>query len=173
MSHTRLTQWLLMTALVLTVGCDRVTKHAAMKLADQPVQSYLGDTVRLQYAENAGGFLSLGATLPSAARTVVFGIGPAVMLGLLVATAIRSRWTGLALVGATLVASGGMSNWIDRVMRGTVIDFLNVGVGGLRTGIFNVADVAVMAGVALLVISISKGTSKTPAVTPTPDDVTI
>jgi signal peptidase II len=32
-----------------------------------------------------------------------------------------------------------------------VIDFLNVGVGPLRTGIFNVADVAITLGVALLV----------------------
>jgi signal peptidase II len=36
---------------------------------------------------------------------------------------------------------------IDRIrFDGRVFDFLNVGIGGLRTGIFNVADVAIMAG---------------------------
>jgi signal peptidase II len=48
-----------------TIGCDRVTKHmAAALLADKPPQSFLADSVRLEYAENAGGFLSLGAGLP-------------------------------------------------------------------------------------------------------------
>jgi signal peptidase II len=46
--------------------------------------------------------------------------------------------------------SGGMGNFIDRTTNnGAVVDFLNVGVGSLRTGIFNIADVAIMLGVAL------------------------
>jgi signal peptidase II len=32
------------------------------------------------------------------------------------------------------------------------VDFLNVGVGSLRTGIFNVADVAVLLGAVLIVV---------------------
>ena len=35
---------------------------------------------------------------------------------------------------------------------GSVIDFLNVGLGQFRTGIFNLADVAILAGVAILFI---------------------
>ena len=149
---------LLALVLVGTVGCDRLTKHVAMTLADQPGESFLGDTVRLQYAENAGGFLGLGAALPPAARTVIFAVGPAIMLIVLGAVAIRSRWTGTALVGATLLAAGGASNWIDRVLHGSVVDFMNVGVGSLRTGIFNVADVAVTLGVVMLVTTITRQT---------------
>jgi signal peptidase II len=55
-------------------------------------------------------------------------------------------------MGVCLVLAGGASNWVDRVVRGSVVDFLNVGVGPLRTGIFNVADVAIMVGVALLLV---------------------
>ena len=52
-----------------TVGCDRVTKYiATQKLAGLPIHSYLADTLRLTYAENTGGFLSLGANLPADAR---------------------------------------------------------------------------------------------------------
>ncbi|RPI54782.1 MAG: hypothetical protein EHM55_09825 [Acidobacteria bacterium] len=36
------------------------------------------------------------------------------------------------------------SNWFDRVVRGGVFDFINVGIGSVRTGVFNVADVAIM-----------------------------
>ncbi|WP_419661036.1 signal peptidase II (lipoprotein signal peptidase) domain protein [Desulfosarcina variabilis str. Montpellier] len=45
----------------------------------------------------------------------------------------------------------GIGNLIDRILHnGFVMDFLNVGIGPLRTGIFNVADVAIMGGAALL-----------------------
>jgi signal peptidase II len=38
------------------------------------------------------------------------------------------------------------------VTIGSVIDFMTIAIGPFRTGIFNVADVAIMAGVALLVV---------------------
>jgi signal peptidase II len=53
-----------------------------------------------------------------------------------------------------LVAGGGISNLIDRLLyNGRVTDFLNVGIGGVRTGIFNVADMAIMAGALLLLLN--------------------
>ena len=52
---------------------------------------------------------------------------------------------------AFFVAGGG-SNLVDRALHGAVVDFLNVGIGPLRTGIFNVADMAIMLGAALLVV---------------------
>ena len=147
-----------LTAVVLaTIGCDRVTKHlVSVTLAGEPSRSMFADTVRLSYAENAGGFLSLGASLPPAARTAVFTIGTALLLLGMVVFARRARWTGWRLVALALFAAGGASNWIDRVVRGSVIDFLNVGIGPLRTGVFNVADVAIMVGIgALLFVEIA------------------
>jgi lipoprotein signal peptidase len=49
-----------------------------------------------------------------------------------------------------LFLAGGLSNLADRLAIGSVIDFLNVGIGQVRTGIFNVADVAIMTGAALV-----------------------
>jgi signal peptidase II len=96
--------------------------------------------------ENPGAFLGLGASLPGCALTVAASAGMAVLL----TAAFRSGWTGLPLIGVVLACSGGASNLIDRVVRGSVVDFMNVGVGPLRTGIFNFADVAIMAGIALV-----------------------
>jgi signal peptidase II len=54
---------------------------------------------------------------------------------------------------------------IDRLLyHGRVTDFLNVGIGSLRTGIFNLADMAILAGALLLVLKMRAGTS-TPAPT--------
>lgn len=142
---------LLCLLLAATAGCDRVTKHYALTtLAGAPGQSYLGDTVRLDYYENTGGFLSTGATWRPQTRALVFQIANGIFLFGTLILAVRYQWSRLAAAGLVLFVAGGLSNWIDRVAMGSVIDFLNVGIGPVRTGIFNVADVAIMAGVALL-----------------------
>jgi signal peptidase II len=115
------------------------------------MRSYLSDTIRLQYVENTGGFLGLGSDLPETMRMTLFTAVTGGVLGVLAIIAMRYRWQGWLLAGAWLVVAGGASNWIDRLVRGSVVDFMNVGVGPLRTGIFNVADVAIMLGVAIVV----------------------
>ena len=137
-----------------TVGCDRATKHfAVQKLAGLPTHSYFADTLRLGYAENAGGFLSLGADLPAAVRTIIFTSATGVLLVLLIAAVWRKGWDRRRTVALSLFIAGGASNWIDRFATGKVVDFLNLGIGSVRTGVFNVADVAIMAGVALLLVA--------------------
>ena len=144
----------LLLAVIATIGCDRVTKRIALEtLSGGGVHTYLADTIRLEYTENTGGFLGLGASLPDFWRTTLFTIATAALLLMLGAVAVRSRWSGAPLLGVCLVLAGGASNWIDRLVRGSVIDFMNVGVGPLRTGIFNVADVAILTGVGCMVLA--------------------
>ncbi len=141
-----------------TIGCDRMTKNLAeARLAGTPPRSFLTDTVRLEYAENAGAFLSLGASLPPWARTGLFTIGTAATLVVLPMLALGLRSRPQALAGLGLLWAGGASNLVDRVTRGSVVDFLNVGVGPIRTGIFNVADLAITAGALLVVFGWSSG----------------
>lgn len=156
----------LVVAVLGTIGCDRVTKHVATTtLAGMPSRSYLADTVRLGYAENLGGFLSLGANLPPSVRTVIFTGATGLMLVILTALAIRHRWRGWQALGLALFVAGGASNWIDRVIQGSVVDFLNVGIGPVRTGVFNVADVAIMIGAAMVVFVGFRHASERPSTT--------
>lgn len=116
--------------------------------------SFARDTFRLQYAENKGAFLSIGSSLPDKVRGLLFtfGIGAIVfgILGYLLFVPALPYATTIAL---SLVASGGLSNLIDRIAYGGyVIDFLNIGLGSLRTGIFNIADVAIMVGAISLIV---------------------
>ena len=144
----------LLVLVATTVGCDRVSKHfASRELAGEPRQSFLADTVRLEYTENTGAFLSFGHNWHPAARHGVFTIGTGLILCGMVAAAFRFRLSGPALVGLALYFAGGASNLADRVTRGSVIDFLNVGVGPLRTGIFNVADMAILLGVGIFIFT--------------------
>ncbi len=143
----------LVAAVLATIGCDRLTKHVAMvSLAGTAGHSFLADTIRLGYVENAGGFLSLGASLPSVARVAIFTVATGVTLLGLTVLAFRRGLAGWPALGLSLFVAGGASNWIDRLVNGAVVDFLNVGIGPLRTGVFNIADVAIMLGAALFVL---------------------
>jgi signal peptidase II len=144
---------LALALLISTIGCDRVTKHlAATHLAEHPARTFLAGVVRLDYVENSGGFLSLGSRLSERSRSFLFTGMVSIFLCALAALAIQQRWTGFPLMGASLMFAGGLSNLVDRIWRGGVIDFIQLGAGGLHTGVFNVADVAVMAGALLLVL---------------------
>jgi signal peptidase II len=139
--------------LLCCVGCDQMSKSAArVLLASGDAQSFLGDSLRLQLVENPGSFLSLGASLPEHFRFALFTAAVAALLiGLVAASLFARRLQPWRVVALALVAGGGISNLIDRLLyNGRVTDFLNVGIGGVRTGIFNVADMAIMAGALLL-----------------------
>jgi signal peptidase II len=114
--------------------------------------TYLNNTIRLEYAENPGAFLNFGATLSHEWRFWIFTVAISIFLLLLAVQIWRRPWNLPVTVAASLILGGGIGNIIDRVARGNVIDFLNLGIGNVRTGIFNIADVAIMAGVLLLVI---------------------
>ncbi len=140
----------------LTVGCDQTTKRVAEQtLKGSAVLSMLNDTVRLLYVENTGAFLGFGSWFPAKLKFWTFLIMPIVMLtGMLLFGLYSRRMTRLQLLFLMLAVGGGLSNLIDRVfLGGKVTDFLNMGIGSLRTGIFNIADVAIMFGMFGLVMT--------------------
>jgi signal peptidase II len=144
-----------MLTLSCCVGCDQVSKSAARTMLHSGVtESLFSDSLRLQLTENPGSFLSLGASLPEHLRFTLFTATVAVILvGLVCAALFARRLNTARFVALALVAGGGISNLIDRLLYdGRVTDFLNVGIGSLRTGIFNLADMAILAGALLLVL---------------------
>ena len=134
------------------VGCDQVSKGVVREhVALGETHSYLADTLRLTHAENPGAFLSIGASLPEGARIAVFQVGVSILVIGLLGYALLARLGMWGIVGFSLLAASGMGNLIDRFMRdGHVTDFLNLGLGSLRTGIFNIADVVGLIGFVLL-----------------------
>jgi signal peptidase II len=160
----RLTLALLL--LVCCVGCDQATKHLATKmLCGNPPFSCLSNTLRLEYALNPGGFLSVGGNFSPQVRSWLFlGFNAAFLLGASYLLVARWNMRLVNFVALLLILAGGIGNLIDRVFHdGLVTDFLNLGIGSLRTGIFNVADVALTAGVLLLMLTCRDG-----HLTPTP-----
>jgi len=146
---------LILFVLAACVGCDQSTKmYAAANLPRVQPLSLLSDTVRLQLAHNEGSFLGLGASAPKVWRLATLRVGVSAMLLALLAYALFvAVGRGPFIFALSLVLAGGSSNLIDRFVNdGYVVDFINLGAGPIRTGIFNVADVAITAGALLLLV---------------------
>lgn len=141
---------------VLLIGLDQLTKiWAKNNLRGEEMQSYFYDTFRWEYVENTGAFLSLGADMSPRLSFWVFSVLPLVFLLLLLAFVIRkaNELSNLVLAAFMMVIAGGIGNIIDRILYDRhVTDFMNMGIGSLRTGIFNVADMYVMAGMGILLV---------------------
>ncbi len=147
---------LIVTILISCVGCDQTTKSIAKTyLSETETVSLLGGSVRLQIAKNYGAFLGLGESMHRTVRTALLSAGvAAVLIALFAYCLAATQRNPVVLPALGLVIGGGMSNLIDRLLYGGyVVDFLNVGIGSVRTGIFNVADVFIVVGVLLLVFS--------------------
>ena len=134
---------------------DRLTKIWAInELKGQGVSSYLNDMLRLVYAENTGAFLSLGSGMNDNLRYWILTILPILVLLYVLYFILFSKnldnWQATAF---SFILGGGASNIVDRFLEGKVVDFLNMGIGTLRTGIFNVADMAIMAGLFMMLFS--------------------
>jgi signal peptidase II len=154
-------QALVFVALLLVpVGCDHLAKQIARStLTGSAGVSLAADTLRFELTHNPGAFLSLGAGLPSGLRQMIFlGLVP-LLLTVFCILALRAGFSSVwSLLGLSLVAGGGIGNWLDRLQHGgAVTDFVSVGLGPLRTGVFNLADVFIVFGMALLLLSLQTG----------------
>lgn len=146
---------LLFFVVAALVACDQATKVLAQRTLSPQAVSYWNDLFRLQFAQNNGAFLSLGSLLPEQTRFWVFTILVSVfLLGLLIyALRVAPKTSLIVLIALALILGGGASNLLDRILHdGLVIDFMNIGLGPLRTGIFNVADMAITSGLILLLV---------------------
>lgn len=159
---------LMLVLLVSLVGCDQASKQYAVRhWENQPRQSYLNDVFRIDFALNRGAFLGLFGNLAPAVRYAILVAGNGALLVVLAVAILWmpqiDRWSYLAWA---LVFAGGIGNLIDRIRINAVIDFLNLGIGPLRTGIFNVADMAITAGFIMLLPQLFRGDAKDPEAQP-------
>jgi len=144
--------WALLFAVIsIFVVIDQWTKFWARGYLIGREEHFLGGFLQLHLAENSGAFLSLGSTWDPRMRFVVFSAAVSLFLAsVLWQLRIRRKW--MEEWGLVLLLSGGIGNLIDRVYKGSVTDFLFIDLGFVHTGIFNVADMVIVASVILLLM---------------------
>jgi signal peptidase II len=140
-----------------TIGCDQVSKIIVRKHVSEYEQiGLIHDYFTLTKVENTGAFLSLGTTLPQPLKTILLVILPMLALGFaLYYLFTKTSLSSLRIIAICFIIGGGIGNIYDRLVYGSVTDFLHINLGIVQTGIFNIADVAVMTGVILLFLDTS------------------
>ena len=165
---------LIALVLCLCVGCDQASKVIARNhLKSSPTIHLLGGMFLLHYTENTGAFLGMGSRLPETVRFWLY----VVLVGMVLAMMLGFVWVSktidaLGILGGAMIVGGGLSNLVDRLMHdGAVVDFMNLGIGNLRTGIFNVADLAIVFGAGIVFLSMLRQPSKGPEKPTTGGDI--
>lgn len=138
--------------LILNIGCDQVSKKMVRSRLDYYEQiSLVNNYLTLTKVENSGAFLSLGSGLPHHPRTMLLTVLPLlVLMGALGYLIFKRSLSNLKAVGLCSIVGGGIGNIYDRILYGSVTDFLHIDFVVFQTGIFNLADVSIMIGTFLI-----------------------
>jgi len=142
-----------MSVATIIVGFDQLTKWMILKwvpLYDKiPINSFINIT----HQRNTGAAFSFLADADGWQRWFFISLGAAVS-AYIVYWLWRISGNGQVTLaaGLSLVLGGALGNVVDRVMLGSVVDFIQVLIAGWPFPSFNVADSAISVGAVLLVI---------------------
>ena len=150
-------RYLLITILVfLSIALDQISKiWVRNNFENYSEKSIIGDVFTLIKVENTGAFLGMGSELSEIPRILLLIILPVIVLiSITLYTYIDKSLDKLSIIGFSLIIGGGIANIFDRIVFGSVTDFLYINLGGIfKTGIFNIADLSVTTGMILILIS--------------------
>ena len=148
---------LLITIIVLlSIASDQISKIWVRNNFESYTEtSIIGDVFTLIKVENSGAFLGMGSELSETFRILLLIVLPIIVLvSITVYTYIEKTLDKNSIIGFSLIIGGGIANIFDRIVYGSVTDFLYLNFGGIfKTGIFNVADLSVTTGMILILIS--------------------
>ena len=138
----------------VNIGCDQISKSVVRENLEyhEDIQVW-GEHIVLTKVENSGAFLSLGDSLNPAMKHLLLLVLPVftILFGLWWLFRYSHSVGKLALIAWCSIIGGGIGNIFDRMVYGSVTDFLFVQYGFLRTGIFNAADVSITVGILVIV----------------------
>jgi signal peptidase II len=143
---------IIIAVLCCNIGCDQVSKKIVRQKVEYNQQiSLVNSFLVLTKVENTGAFLSVGHALPRTARIVLLNLLPLLVLGFaLIYLLTKKNLSNRLIVGLCFIIGGGVGNIYDRILYGSVTDFLHMDFILFRTGIFNMADVSILIGTFLV-----------------------
>lgn len=145
---------LILVIVMFNIGCDQITKTIVRDHVNYNANiKIINDHITLTKVENSGAFLSVGDSLGTTVKFITLLLMPAVVL-LMGAYYVMSRkdLDKVLVFGICCVIGGGAGNLYDRVLYGSVTDFLHIDFVLFQTGVFNAADLSIMVGMLLILI---------------------
>lgn len=150
---------ILIVIIIANIGCDQITKKVVRnKMELYSSIAVVENHVTLIRVENTGAFLSMGNNWPNILRLVLLNGLPIIAIGFGFYYILKNTTLNKYLAfGICCMMGGGIGNLIDRLVFGSVTDFMYLTWGSLHTGIFNAADVSITAGAILVLLTSAFG----------------
>ncbi len=125
-------------SLFIVIVVDQISKYLVLQWNPRIHTSFFHIVLHF----NKGAMLGLFSDLPPILRIVSLSTGGAFLLFsfFILQYLLPTRSLNLR-VGMSILIGGVLGNVIDRIVSGYVVDFLVIGVEGMSTGVFNLADV--------------------------------
>ena len=144
---------LILILLVTNVGCDQISKCVIrQKLNYNDRISVIDNFVTITKVENTGAFLSLGRYLPRIIYKILMIFLPLIVLGYALYYLLKSNnLSRLLIIAFCLIIGGGFGNIYDRIIYGSVTDFLYFDFVLFHTGVVNMADISITTGFFILI----------------------
>lgn len=143
---------IILTLVFLNVSCDQLSKKMVRNNLDSHERiQVINDNLILTKVENSGAAYSFGSDWSPWIKGIVLKLIPAIVLVvLLVMTLLKTEYPKIVMVGFSFVIGGGIGNVFDRIVYGSVTDFLYIDLGFFATEIFNMADVSIVIGAIII-----------------------
>ena len=145
--------------LTLNFGCDQISKKIVRtNISDYEHISVIKNRFTLTKVENSGAFLSLGDQMPYVFRLLILNALPALFLGYGLYYLFSRRNLSLSMqIALCFLIGGGIGNLYDRIVHGSVTDFMHIDFYFFQTGVFNFADISIMIGIGILLVQSIRG----------------
>jgi signal peptidase II len=153
MQQLKSLRWsVLLLLLTLNFGCDQISKKIVRtEISDYEHISIIKDRFTLTKVENSGAFLSLGDNMPYIFRLIILTGLPLLFLGYGLYFLFAKRNLPMSMqIALCFLIGGGIGNLYDRIVHGSVTDFMHMDFYLFQTGVFNFADISIMIGVGIL-----------------------
>jgi signal peptidase II len=135
------------------VSCDQVSKNIVRQKMEYNTHiDVIGKYLILTKVENTGAFLGLGDSIPRPIYKLFMILLPLIVIGYgLYYLMKRNNLPKFLMIGISFAIGGGLGNIYDRILFGSVTDFLYFDFVLFHTGIVNMADISVTIGFFMIV----------------------
>jgi signal peptidase II len=139
--------------IISDISCDQISKNIVrQKLEYNTRINVISKYVILTRVENSGAFLGLGESASRLIYKLLMIILPLIILGYALFYLIkRDTLPASLIIGISLLIGGGLGNIYDRILYGSVTDFLYIDFVIFHTGVVNMADISVTFGFFIII----------------------
>lgn len=134
--------YVIVILVILLIVIDQISKFYIVENIGKEIKNIIPNVLNFTYVENRGGAFGVGQN-----STMMFVLVNIIILGIIIRFMMiqKDRIDRKTQVILSMILAGGISNLIDRIARGFVLDFIDFS-PIISFPVFNIADILIVIG---------------------------